>query len=506
MGIQLWCDRQVTVRVQGPDGERTIDVGKPYARIGSHPQADVILEGPDVPKIGLYCHATERGIYGVHLSRSPSLAAANGFERSGMWLSNERSVVLGDHRIYATFTYGPPPQWQGLPRLDAKGSSAVPVPVVAVLVNDQRRAVYRAYRSLTVVGRDVPSALRLKSEFISTTHCVLYWHEGQLWFVDLLSSNGTEKRGRRREVDRLQLGKAIKVGDVWLGFAHTSNQPWSGPSDHAVASETIPPLHTTDLLVASVADSSGSTLASASSRLADDMPFLPFENEEDLSNRLTTDLPEALTEMQRQLEKQRIDWEEERSQQEQALHQQHAEIDRHFTEIQSWRSELDVRSGQLDDELSEMAAAHAELDRKRRDLAAATAQLERREHELEQQRDLLEQQLEDWSRRQTEEQAAQALLREQLDQQAAALAAAHQQLAEQQRTLQQRDQDALAGLDGARKEHESLLQQVQQQRAELAQTAQQLEQQRRDPCRTRGARCRVQGPLRVSETGRQGIR
>ena len=128
--------------------------------------------------------------------------------------------------IYASFSDGDEPEVDPDWMLDKKGSAQLPVPVIYVLVNEQRRATYRAYRSLTVVGRERPSALRLRSEFISSTHCVLYWQDGKLWFVDLLSSNGTEKRGRRCDAERLRLGRTIKLGDVMLGFARTTNETW----------------------------------------------------------------------------------------------------------------------------------------------------------------------------------------------------------------------------------------------------------------------------------------
>ncbi len=228
MGTQFWCDRQITIRVEGPDGGRTIDVGKPYARIGSHRRSEVILEGPTVPKLGLYLHATERGIFCAPLTKPE-----NGSDQVGQWLADDRSVALGDYQVCATFTDGTGQQVDGLPRLDEKGSAPLPIPVIYVLVNEQRRATYRAYRSLTVVGREQPSALRLKSELISSAHCVLYWQDGRLWFIDLLSSNGTEKRGRRRDAERLRLGKTIKLGDVRLGFARTSDEPWRAPEDEA---------------------------------------------------------------------------------------------------------------------------------------------------------------------------------------------------------------------------------------------------------------------------------
>ena len=272
----------------------------------------------------------------------------------------------------------------------------LPVPVIFVLVDEQRRATYRAYRSLTVVGRDYPSTLRLKSEFISTTHCVLYWQDGRLWFVDLLSSNGTEKRGRRCDVDRLRLGKTVKLGDVRLGFARTSHEPWTVPAEEPAGLANLFKLNAPELAVTSVADSRGSISSSGSSLIGSDVLGVNFEDESDAAAAFTTDQYEAITEMQRQLEKQRTEWEHLREQEEQELSQQHQEVDKHFAEIQSWREQLSTRTDQLDQDLTDLAEGHAELDRKRRELNETRGRLERREQELEAQQTSLEKRSEDW--------------------------------------------------------------------------------------------------------------
>ncbi len=287
---QLWCTRQLTVRVTGPDGERTIDVGKPYARIGSHSRSEVILEGLAVPKHGLYLHATQRGIFCTQLRESsPDEEAFHG------WLTSDHGIAIGDYQIYASFSDGDEPEVDPDWILDQKGSAQLPVPVIYVLVNEERRATYRAYRSLTVVGREHPSALRLRSEFISSTHCVLYWQSGKLWFVDLLSSNGTEKRGRRCEAERVRLGRTIKIGDVLLGFARTTDQPWSATADdvadheestHLIESRNIFELHAPPLVAAQLADSRGSFSGSESSLSGIDALGVGLAEEPSLEARL----------------------------------------------------------------------------------------------------------------------------------------------------------------------------------------------------------------------------
>ncbi len=138
----------------------------------------------------------------------------------------------------------------------------------------QRRATYRVYRSLTVVGREKPSDLRLRSEFISSTHCVLYWQNGKLWFVDLLSSNGTEKRGRRCDAERSASRENHQAGRRPIGFRPhderawvdtASEQTYHEETEHDTASKNIFDLHAPQLAAAQLADSRESFSASESS-------------------------------------------------------------------------------------------------------------------------------------------------------------------------------------------------------------------------------------------------
>ncbi len=449
MGTQLWSNYGITVRVESPSGVRTIEVDKPYVRIGSHPQAEVTLEGPGIPKAGLYLHATNDGIFCMDL-QSPRHSVLDSDDESGIWLSDDRGAVLGDYHIFAAVTGSdveqPRPSHNERPQLDRKGSVTSPVPLMVVLVNEQRRATYRVNRKLTLVGRDVPSALRLKSDFISTTHCVLYWDSGRLWFVDLLSSNGTEKRGRRRVADRLRIGKTIKLGDVRLGFVRTCDEPRT-PHHEAIEEDQEPVRFSAhELAVATLSDSLGASSnasTSSSSALATlDQSDSSIEDHEAIAVTTSTESLEAIKEMQRQLEEERIEWEEAREEQQRTLERRYHEVDKHFAEIQSWRAELDTRSGQLDNELNELARSHAELDKKRHDISASIQQLEQRELTLQQQLDTLQQQQSSWTLQRSEQQEDLQRQRDELTQQAAALAAAqqqleskHQQLADEQQQL-----------------------------------------------------------------------
>jgi hypothetical protein len=498
MSDTLWCNRQITVRVQGPDGERTIDVGKPYARIGSHARSDVILEGPGVPRLGFYLHATKRGIF-----LKPLVTMLDGQETCGRWLSPDCAVEVGEYRFFASFTDGAPPVAGHWLPLDEKGSAELPVPVIYILVNEARRATYRAYRQLTVVGREKPSALRLRSEFISLTHCVLYWDQGRLWFVDLFSANGTERRGRRRDAGRLRLGHTIKLGDVRLGLARTSDEPWVEPLDPGTdrpeprSSESPPPDEATALVLESFVSppetswSDRDELDKRNSRVVG-RAAAPTQ-----TVALTSSHPEAIADMQRQLEAERTAWKAERDQERRVLRTEHEQIDKHFAEIQSWRDELNHRSHQLQQDFSQLADTSHELVRQREVLEAAhaaiadqRAALDREREELEQLRENVRQsrwELEDRSQEQARLLATRTedLERRQtkLEQDIHSLAEEREQLERQKRLVESREEEIVQMLQQAEQGTEQSVARVaaritelEQRTAELHKLAAELDQ------------------------------
>jgi len=329
MAFRFWTERQLTIHVDGPDGGREFRLGKPYARIGRHGRCEVPLEGEAIPRIGVYLHATEDGIFYVDLASS-----VRGGASSSGGLDANQNLELGDYRIRATYREGPSPRTDIATPLDEKNGIALPAPVIYVLVEGTQQASVRLARRLTVVGRRRPSTLRLKSEFISATHCIFYWQDERLWIIDLLSSNGTEKRGRRFDVERLRLRRMIKLGDVQLGFARTAANP---VSDSATGQSDIPgnqgdlfDLHPPDPVAVGLSDSGESQLSSESS-------LTSHGDLRDGTSAITREM-DAIAEMQQQLERERVAWESERTEQHKQLDARFQELDQHFAEIQSWRA------------------------------------------------------------------------------------------------------------------------------------------------------------------------
>ncbi|HJT31999.1 MAG TPA: FHA domain-containing protein [Pirellulales bacterium] len=204
---QLWSDRTLAVTVEDADGaRRTLRVAKPYARLGSHDRAEVVLTGADISPCHLYLHATDEGIYCLSLAGSASTG----------WLGAERSIKIGRYRISAAFDGEGPPPRATEHNSAAKDSIAAPLPRLRVrLTGDKKHAFeLNLRRQLTVMGRQAPSTLCVHHSTVSRTHAVLFWDGQSLWVVDLLGANGIRRDGEPLDAGLLAPSQRIALGDV----------------------------------------------------------------------------------------------------------------------------------------------------------------------------------------------------------------------------------------------------------------------------------------------------
>src|SRR4051794_19709494 len=91
--MDLWCNKRLTVLVDGPEGRLHCPLSGPYARLGSHPASDVVL--PGAPKRSLYLHATDAGIYCVNLREHGNVKP----ERLGRWLTPDSTITIDGYRL-----------------------------------------------------------------------------------------------------------------------------------------------------------------------------------------------------------------------------------------------------------------------------------------------------------------------------------------------------------------------------------------------------------------------
>lgn len=208
--MDLWCDQRLIVRVNGPDHCQQVTTCGPFARVGSHPDSDIIL--PGIAKRLLYLHATVAGVYCLDLREH----AAAKSEQSGRWIRGEASITVEGYSLNVRLKSNASNN-SGMP-LSLLSRNLLPRPSLAFRVTCKGglKAKYKIHRALTVVGRDTTCGLNLSGTKVSSPHCVLYYDRGQIWCIDLLSNNGTLLNGQRCVVAQVQPGDRLTVGEFRL--------------------------------------------------------------------------------------------------------------------------------------------------------------------------------------------------------------------------------------------------------------------------------------------------
>jgi hypothetical protein len=275
--MNLWSTEQILVSVSGPDGRREFVVPRPFARIGSHSDSEIVLTGGGVAPRALYLHATADGLFCLDLDVEDTV-----LETRGRWLDRQDTARVGPYLLNARLASGRTLDDPLPPSPVIWGSSGVPLPVLNVhcqrLLKDKRR--FRA--RLNIVGRRPQCALQLRGSLVSSFHCALFWENRRLWCIDLLSSNGTQLNGAKIDFCEVQLNDRLDIGEFGLVYyrwsPRLSMQPdWqpaadihSAEQDPARADDSAPaldaalpsPAAATDLaLAADLADSDGSDIA-----------------------------------------------------------------------------------------------------------------------------------------------------------------------------------------------------------------------------------------------------
>jgi colicin import membrane protein len=219
--MSYWCDEQLVVTVTGPAGRRVISLDKPFARVGSHPKSEVLLEGKSIPTRCLYLHATPAGVFCLFLDLHANDGNTSDGQR-GRWLAPDEDLALGPYRVRASLLTAEAGDAVPTDGLAVWGSAPRPLPVLLVYVGDLLKDKRRFRARLSPIGRRPQCALQLKGQNVSGFHCVLYWHDQQLWCIDLNASNGTEINGAPVDCARVMIGDRLEVGEFGLVFQRLS--------------------------------------------------------------------------------------------------------------------------------------------------------------------------------------------------------------------------------------------------------------------------------------------
>lgn len=206
---EYWFPGKLIITLAGVGEPSVHYLSRPFARIGSHPESDVVLPGRVMPRRCYYLHASRDGIHWLRLWHAESAATP----LRGTIASGE-SVSIGPIQITARLEVE-----SDAPAAAAKIEHLEPsYPVLSVSIHGRKAEPYPLKHRLTPVGREDPSELQMESKYVSACQCVLAWENGALWAIDLFSGNPTSVHGHRIEAAPVGIGRSIVAGDCRIVY------------------------------------------------------------------------------------------------------------------------------------------------------------------------------------------------------------------------------------------------------------------------------------------------
>jgi hypothetical protein len=212
-----WSRRGLSITVAGPDGTTTVQLSKPFARVGSRPGSEIRLTHPGISGQAAYFHATEHDIWCCSLARSGGKPAKLQRIRPGT------GIHLGPYRLSADFAQSTSGSHDRESSSELAARSAQHLALK--LTSPQHNAIeHLLSSSFEIIGRGLPSTILLDDDSASRVHCLLYRQGDELWIVDLLSQNGTRRSGKRCEAMHIAPGERVAIGSYTLSYSSGDSQ------------------------------------------------------------------------------------------------------------------------------------------------------------------------------------------------------------------------------------------------------------------------------------------
>ncbi len=242
-----WSSSQIRIKVSGPNGPLVRELDKPYALIGTHEQADVVLRGPGIARRHLYLHATADGIFCVDLAkgrRRKSLV--------GRWIDNDQTVQVGPYTFQFGFVSGAVLQVvDDSVNLLAGKSVGRPFPLLRFSSNDMQLGNHFLTRRLSILGRARSCSLYFRTRSISPEHCVIYQESGEIWIVDLNTASKTRLDGQPVKVASLGNCPLVQIGRITISIQRSPDpaieKRWTVNEVESIAHENDFEIHSLQL-------------------------------------------------------------------------------------------------------------------------------------------------------------------------------------------------------------------------------------------------------------------
>jgi pSer/pThr/pTyr-binding forkhead associated (FHA) protein len=214
------CGLTVPIRLslERPEfaGTMSFRFQQPFLVIGSHPDADLRLDHPDVGRRHAYLQVVSGRIYCTRLQSQMGIQHSSG-GWSERWLQPGDAIVIGPFQIRWEEESDEPPIPDDGDDWPAPTSRSFVRPSLTEgaleFIGDRTRpSPWRLSRALVICGRSAFCKVRLTGTDVSELHCGLVRTSDGIWLVDLLSRTGTMVNGQSVRYTRLAFGDELEVG------------------------------------------------------------------------------------------------------------------------------------------------------------------------------------------------------------------------------------------------------------------------------------------------------
>jgi predicted component of type VI protein secretion system len=219
---------RLTLEYAGVRAAHEIVLDQPFAVVGSLPNADIPLDGPEVGKRHAYLQVIDGRVFCVDVSDGLGVQWEDGVRQAG-WLDEGQAVYIGPYRL-RLIQGGAGPDAPGPAVADplAPAAAAHPALTLEFFKDDRVQSRWNMNRVLALVGRLPICRVRIHDERVSRVHCALLATPGGVWLIDLLGVKGVKFNGSRVRFARVGDGDRVDLGGFQIRFRGGPQAPRAG--------------------------------------------------------------------------------------------------------------------------------------------------------------------------------------------------------------------------------------------------------------------------------------
>lgn len=216
---------QLNIESQGSGGPTLITLHQPFALIGRHSRADVILYHAKVGRRHAYLQRLGGRLFCLDLHSPTGTYWESGRKASG-WIEDEQAIRVGSYWIRPQADGEVDPLTGG--RRSQRPAAAfiekygLPDVIIEFINRAGSPVSWRMAPMLALVGKAPECRVHLVGETVSQFHCSLIRTPLGLWVVDLLGRGGTLVNDDRVRFCRLVEGDVLQIGRFLLRIHYPS--------------------------------------------------------------------------------------------------------------------------------------------------------------------------------------------------------------------------------------------------------------------------------------------